>query len=141
MWQCGPRQNLSRVDPRFDIGIKDPSGRERSSWSQDAGFGLLLLIDKLVPDWRARLVTPAMTSPLEYSSRGGHVGLKSCNRAGASGRPELAIARASVKCDGYAVRARRLIRPADALAGALKGYNSLESRAMTLEAVTELMSL
>ena len=56
--------NLSRVDPRFDIGIKDPSGRERSSWSQDAGFGLLLLIDKLVPDWRARLVTPAMTSPL-----------------------------------------------------------------------------
>jgi hypothetical protein len=57
--------NLSRVDSRFDLGIKDPSGRERNSWSQDAGFGLMLLIDSLVPDWRARMLTPAMTSPLE----------------------------------------------------------------------------
>jgi hypothetical protein len=37
-------------------------GRE-NSWSQDQGLALVLLLDRMVPDWKRRLLGPAMTSP------------------------------------------------------------------------------
>ena len=32
-------------------------------WSQEEGFGLLLLIDRLVPGWQARFLAPDFPSP------------------------------------------------------------------------------
>lgn len=34
-----------------------------NSWSQDEGLALVLLLDRMVPDWKARLLGPEMTSP------------------------------------------------------------------------------
>lgn len=34
-----------------------------NSWSQDEGLALVLLLDRFVPDWKARLMGPSMPSP------------------------------------------------------------------------------
>lgn len=55
---------LSQIDPRFDIGIKDPViQRARNTWSQDEGLALFLLIDSMVPDWREHVLGPSLASP------------------------------------------------------------------------------
>ena len=37
-------------------------GRE-NSWSQDEGLALLLLLDRMVPDWKRQILSPTMPSP------------------------------------------------------------------------------
>jgi hypothetical protein len=37
--------------------------RQRNSWSQDESLAMFLLIDELVPDWRARVLGPELASP------------------------------------------------------------------------------
>ena len=36
-----------------------------NSWSQDEGLALTLLLDRIVPDWKRKMLSPAMPSPLE----------------------------------------------------------------------------
>jgi hypothetical protein len=61
---CWVAYQLSRVDPRFDIGMKDPAAdRARNTWSQDEGLALLLLVDSFVPDWRQRMLGEELASP------------------------------------------------------------------------------
>ena len=37
--------------------------RSRNTWTQDEGLALFLLIDALVPDWKARVLGPELASP------------------------------------------------------------------------------
>jgi len=36
---------------------------QENSWSQDEGLALVLLLDRMVPDWKRQIISPAMPSP------------------------------------------------------------------------------
>jgi hypothetical protein len=82
---------LSQVDPRFDIGIRDPAAdRARNSWSQDEGLAVMLLVDALVPDWRERMLGAEMASPWVLFAAG--PGASAAGGAGRSAYSALQLA-------------------------------------------------
>jgi len=51
--------------PHADADIIAFLRGSENSWSQDEGLALILLLDRMVPDWKRKILSPAMPSPLE----------------------------------------------------------------------------
>jgi hypothetical protein len=56
---------------------------QQNSWSQDEGLALVLLLDRMVPDWKRQILSPTMPSPwaiLQEAISGGRVSRVSARR-------------------------------------------------------------
>lgn len=51
--------------PNTDADILAFLRGQENSWSQDEGLALALLLDRMVPDWKRKMLSPAMPSPLD----------------------------------------------------------------------------
>ena len=49
--------------PNADADIIAFLRGQENSWSQDQGLALVLLLDRMVPDWKRKILGPKMTSP------------------------------------------------------------------------------